>query len=101
MMSSRSKQRSQLLATVIAGTTLALVSCRAVEGIDPANPARGPGALVDNGEPVSDGDFVGGADAVPAPRDVAPPAGEGYVECDMACQSYCDENPGDCFTHET
>ena len=83
--------------TVIAGTALAIVGCRSVEGIDPANPARGPGSLVGNGEPVSDGDFVGGADAAPAPRDVAPPAGEGYVECDTACQAYCDslglENP--------
>ncbi len=96
MKSSDSNLRTHALVAA-AALGLALVGCRSVEGIDPSNPARGPGALVGNGAPVSDGNFVGGDDSVPEPRDVAPPTGDGYVSCDVACQSYCDslglENP--------
>ena len=57
-------------------------------GLDPANPARGPGQLVGNGEPITDGVFRGGEDLVPAPAPVTPPTG-GAIICDADCRSYC------------
>lgn len=89
MKSTASNLRTHALIAA-AALGLTLFGCRAVEGIDPSNPARGPGALVGNGAPVSDGNFAGGDDQVPAARDTTPPSGEGYVPCDVACQSYCD-----------
>lgn len=74
--------------------TAALVTgCGPSETLDPNDPARGPGQLVGNGDPVSDGQFEGGNDPDPEARDVE------FVEdvCDLECRSYCDglslENP--------
>ncbi len=65
--------------------------------MDPGNPARGPGQLVGNGDPITDGNFAGGSDTMPAPREVAPPLPGEAIDCDGACRSYCDglglENP--------
>jgi len=72
---------------VVALTSLA---CIDVEGMDPANPQRGPGELVGNGSPITDGNFPGGFDQPPAARDTEPPA-FGPIECDVLCQSYCDD----------
>ena len=63
--------------------------CRDIQGgLDPANPARGPGQLVGNGEPITDGNFRGGNDLIPAPADVTPPTG-GAIVCDADCRSFC------------
>ena len=46
--------------------------------MDPANPQRGPGELVGNGEPITDGNFPGGYDEPPTPRETEPPL-EGFA----------------------
>ena len=65
--------------------------------MDPRDPARGPGQLVGNGDPVSDGNFRGGADQMPVARDVRAPEEDAAVDCPGACRAYCDglalENP--------
>ena len=63
-----------------------LAGCTEIDGLDPADPGRGPGAMVGNGERINDGPFPGGNDSVPAPN---PDADLGEV-CDLGCQSYCD-----------
>jgi len=67
-----------------------VVGCSDVEGMDPGDPARGPGQLVGNGSPITDGNFRGGADSMPEPRDVEPPAEGEVVDCGSGCASYCD-----------
>lgn len=69
---------------------VALVGCNDIEGMDPADPARGPGQLVGNGPPITDGSFRGGADEMPEPRDVDPPEEGVTVDCGADCASYCD-----------
>lgn len=69
---------------------LGTVACTDVEGMDPKNPQRGPGELVGNGDPITDGNFPGGFDAPPAARDVEPPTAKPIV-CDAACEAYCDD----------
>jgi hypothetical protein len=73
------------------GAALVLAACgTGVEGMDPTDPARGPGQLVGNGAPVTDGNFAGGNDAMPTPRDVTPPLPGQALDCDAACRAYCD-----------
>jgi hypothetical protein len=85
------------MTTLAAGSLLCATGCRDIEGgLDAANPARGPGQLVGNGEPITSGEFHGGADGLPTAADVTPPEG-GAIECDAACRDYCEglglENP--------
>lgn len=65
-------------------------------GLDPADPARGPGQLVGNGDPM-DSDWRGGNDPEPEARDAVPPAPGEPLDCDVGCRSHCDsldlENP--------
>jgi len=75
-----------------------MASCGNVEGLDARNPARGPGQLVGNGAPVSDGNFAGGNDTIPGPRGVVRAPEEGFtIDCGPGCREYCDaaefENP--------
>ena len=70
--------------------TLGTTACLDREGMDPANPQRGPGELVGNGDPITDGNFPGGYDPTPAPREGATPPSEGAIECDVLCQDYCE-----------
>lgn len=65
--------------------------CLEREGMDAANPQRGPGELVGNGDPITDGNFPGGFDATPAPREGATPPTGGAIECDVLCQEYCED----------
>jgi len=74
---------------------VACVGCGDVIGLDASDPARGPGQLVGNGGPITDGVFRGGADAMPEPRDVEAPAEGVTVDCDGDCASYCDGLPLD------
>ncbi len=84
----RSPRYSLLTCLVgVASCALALSACTDVVGMNAMHPARGPGQMVGNGEPVSDGDFEGGNDPNPEARDV--PAGEEGT-CDGACEDYCD-----------
>lgn len=78
------------LASGVAAVGLFAAACGNVQGMDPGDPARGPGQLVGNGGPVSDGDFAGGSDAMPSPRDVLPPAPGQPLDCDAECRAYCD-----------
>ncbi|MEM6289936.1 MAG: hypothetical protein AAGA54_01685 [Myxococcota bacterium] len=83
--------------STLAAGLLVGASCGDVIGLDAQDPARGPGQLVGNGSPITDGNFRGGADEMPAPRDVEPPAAGLAIDCDADCQAYCDglplENP--------
>lgn len=78
-------------------TALGLGGCNTVEGMDPGDPARGPGQLVGNGAPITDGLFAGGNDSMPAPRDVEIPADLSTLDCDADCRAHCEgldlENP--------
>jgi hypothetical protein len=57
---------------------------------DPAHPARGPSEMIEDNQPITDGNFPGGSDTIPAARsDVAPPE-DGVLSCDGACRSYCE-----------
>ena len=79
------------------GTLVGAASCGDIIGMDPRDPARGPGQLVGNGDPVSDGNFRGGADEMPVARDVRAPQVGAAVDCPGECRAYCDglplENP--------
>lgn len=78
---------------MVAGASLfALSSCGNVEGLNARDPARGPGQLVGNGSPVSDGNFHGGADQTPDAREVVRLPEEGFsIDCGPGCREYCDE----------
>lgn len=56
---------------------------------DANRPERGPSEMLPKGQ-VTDGNFEGGNDAIPAARDdISTPDGE-VVSCDGACRSYCE-----------
>ncbi len=69
---------------------LALIACRPEAKFDAENPARGPGQFVGNGEPVSDGNFLGVDQSLPAPNGQTPPSGINEPDCNQSCQNYCD-----------
>jgi hypothetical protein len=72
------------------GSLLCAGGCRDIEGgLDASNPARGPGQLVGNGDPINTSGFHGGDDALPVAAEVTPPSG-GAIECDDDCRAYCD-----------
>ena len=79
------------LALTVSGMSLGSTACVDVEGMDPANPQRGPGELVGNGDPITDGNFPGGYDETPAPNDASAPPTSGAIECDEVCQQYCED----------
>lgn len=74
----------------IGALLVATAGCGDIIGMDPKDPARGPGQLVGNGDPVSDGNFRGGGDTMPAPRDVRAPEDGAQIDCPGACRDYCD-----------
>ena len=86
-------------AALLGATALVAAACAGEPAeFNPERPARGPGQLVGNGEPVSDGFFAGGDDALPSPRaDATPPEAGELPVCGAACQAFCDqqglENP--------
>jgi hypothetical protein len=90
MHAARSRNPKLVLSMGLMLVGLGTTACFDTIGMDPANPQRGPGELVGNGEPITDGNFPGGFDEPPAPRDTEPPLA-GPVECDVLCQSYCDD----------
>ncbi len=64
-------------------------ACESLPNYDPTDPARGPGDLVGNDGPVSDGNFTGGNDVYPAARAVTPPADGEVPTCDDDCYAFC------------
>src|SRR5690554_5842560 len=64
---------------------------------DPRNPARGPGVAAGDGSTITDGNFVGGNDELPAALAVEPPDGSQVPDCGTDCLEFCDaqgfENP--------
>lgn len=60
------------------------------QNFDAAAPSRGPGEMVRANAPVSDGNFAGGADALPRPRSGVDLAALGETpDCVGECLSYC------------
>lgn len=85
------KRRLGFAAAAGLGALLGTASCGGnIEGMDPGDPARGPGQLVGNGDPITNGDFAGGGDAMPAPRQVPLPDDLSALDCDGDCRAYCD-----------
>ena len=83
---------------VLATLSMLAASCWGEPAFDPEKLAIGPGGLVGNGDPINSGDFPGGDDALPAPRQVeAPPDDTRPPDCDQGCVDYCNaqnlENP--------
>jgi len=73
-------------------TTLSVLAaaCWGEPSFDPEHLAVGPGGLVGNGDPVTSGDFAGGDDVLPAPRQVETlPDDTRPPDCDGACVAYC------------
>ncbi|MFV8752604.1 DUF1549 domain-containing protein [Nannocystaceae bacterium ST9] len=68
---------------------LGMIACQDVDGMDAKNPQRGPGELVGNGEPITDGNFPGGFDEPPAARETEPPTSKPIL-CDGECEAYCE-----------
>ena len=68
----------------------ALAACQPTYTFEPEQLALGPGAMVGNGTPITAGDFTGGDDVLPAPRDVTPPSESRPPNCDAACVAYCE-----------
>ncbi len=83
------RRRTWSDATLGLSAALLLASCGNIKGMDPADPARGPGQLVGNGDPVSDGNWAGGNDLQPATREVATPLPGEALDCDADCRAYC------------
>ncbi|MEZ4459881.1 MAG: hypothetical protein R3E66_09155 [bacterium] len=55
------------------------------------DPARGPSDLVGGPNKVSNGEFFGGNDELPAARVVAPPIDDTVLpDCGPTCEAYCD-----------
>jgi len=92
-----SQRRTWSDVTLGVSAGLLLSACGNIKGMDPGDPARGPGQLVGNGDPVSDGNWAGGNDGMPSPREVATPLPGQALDCDSECRAYCEglalENP--------
>ncbi|MBN1205887.1 MAG: hypothetical protein JXB05_13305 [Myxococcaceae bacterium] len=80
---------NRLLTRVFTTLMTLAVACSGDKGFDPEQLAVGPGGLVGNGDPLTPGDFAGGDDVLPAPREVTPPDDTRPPDCDGACVSYC------------
>ncbi len=76
---------------------LPFAACESRPVFDPDQLAQGPGGMVGNGPPLTDGNFAGGDDVIPAPRQAAPPDDTRPPDCDGECIAWCDaqklENP--------
>lgn len=80
------------LGFVAIATTL-FAACEGPEPFDPNRLAEGPGGMVGNGDPITDGNFRGAADALPAPRAVTPPDDARPPDCEGECATFCAAQP--------
>lgn len=67
------------------------LGCEDTREFDPVDPARGPGGLVGESQPITPGKFAGGSDSEPVARTVGTPVEDKIPECDGACLTYCKE----------
>jgi hypothetical protein len=66
------------------------LACQSELAFSPESLAVGPGGMVGNGEPVTNGVFPGGRDVLPLPREGASVADDTRPpNCDAACEAYC------------
>ncbi len=77
--------------TLVFSTLVVLgAACSGEPAFNPEHLAVGPGGLVGNGEPLTSGDFEGGNDVLPLPRQVsALPDDTRPPDCDGECVAYC------------
>ncbi|MET0402568.1 MAG: hypothetical protein ABW123_09205 [Cystobacter sp.] len=68
---------------------MVLAACQPTYVFEPDQLASGPGGMVGNGAPLTSGDFAGGDDVPPAPRQVTPPNETRPPDCDAGCMTYC------------
>jgi hypothetical protein len=81
----------RLLLAIVVVSLASLTACSQSDpDFSPSDPADGPGQMVGNSGEVSEGNFQGGDDAIPTPRDVTPPDGSSPPDCGAECLSYCD-----------
>src|SRR4051794_37383723 len=66
-----------------------LAACQPTYSFEPDKLASGPGGMVGNGEPLTSGNFAGGDDLLPPPRDVPPPSDTRPPNCDADCVAWC------------
>lgn len=79
------------LIALLVASLVTLAGCSGNDSeFEAKNPADGPGQMVGNEGPITDGTFPGGDDAIPAARDVAPPDGANLPDCDAECLDYCE-----------
>lgn len=78
--------------TWIVPATLLAACAEGPVDFDPDHPERGPSELIRNNTPITDGNFVGGTDTVPAPRADVVVTDTEVISCDSACRSYCDNS---------
>ncbi len=83
--------RVMLALTSLVFATLVAPACSKEPVFDPADPARGPGGMVGNGDPITNGRYTGGEDTRPAAREVTPPADGTLPDCGPDCISYCEQ----------
>jgi hypothetical protein len=84
--------RSAALATLIASTTFAISACSPEYEFIPQDPARGPGELAGQLQPLNT-TFGGGASPDIQPRQVS--GDPDWTECDADCEAYCAAQPFD------
>ncbi len=71
-------------------TFTAATGCQQETPFDPKDPAIGPGGLVGNDGPITDGNFPGGDDALPVARTLPPPDDSRPPDCGPECVAFCD-----------
>ncbi|ATB31369.1 hypothetical protein [Melittangium boletus] len=67
-----------------------LAACQPTYTFEPEQLASGPGGMVGNGAPLTSGEFEGGDDVLPEPRDVPPPNESRPPDCDAGCVAFCE-----------
>ncbi len=82
---------------ILAALAISLFACMPEDRFSPVEPARGPAEMIPIGEPITDGNFVGGEDPEIDARDVELPADGVIPDCGADCVAFCEsqgfENP--------
>ncbi len=78
-----------ILALGVAATVLAAGCQQQPQDFDPTHPGKGPGQMVGNDGPITDGTFTAVDDTLPQARPVDLPQDGSLPDCDQDCQDYC------------